>query len=371
MRDSGGISRWLGFGAVLMAVLVGLSGCSSVGYSTSKRISAPKVVKAPSSVPGQLTSYLPRFTDALEKHGFTVGQTDDPQALQLKLAFNRNPFNLQVKAYLWQNGTVVLSAEATNSGWGTALARGAAVEALVDNAVEDFTEQLKKIAKNIEFIPEKSVAKSETAGGVSSGIAFAIDPGDYFLTAYQLIGGEKTVRLECARGASLHASVENIDIQNGIALLRVGIKLPNYLGIASVSPKAPGTRVFTMSFPQDTAATEPVYSDGVVTAFAGGNITAGLFTANIPPSPGRTGAPVLNPKGEVVGMLLSPGWVASALKYEESVTQGMSWAVRAEYLRPLAPGPSRFHRSASGAELDVVKRVGSSVCRVGVAANGR
>lgn len=97
----------------------------------------------------------------MEALGFRIAPTDDPNALQLRLEFNPNIMNMRVSAALWQNGVPIVAADAANSGWGTALARGTALNNLVDSAAAQFDAQLQKISARIRIVddsPRETIA---------------------------------------------------------------------------------------------------------------------------------------------------------------------------------------------------------------------
>ena len=136
-----------------------LTACSTTGFSSNSNLIAPKTIKSPTSIPPEIAPYVPEFIDMLKAKGFAVGETNDPRSLVLYFEFNPNPFNLRVSAGLMQEGVPVLSASATNSGWGTALARGSAVNSLSESAVNTFKTELNKFmehTKIVEDAPDKA-----------------------------------------------------------------------------------------------------------------------------------------------------------------------------------------------------------------------
>ena len=140
---------------LLLVLVFGMSSCSSTGYSTKTNLVVPETIRSPNKIPPELVQYLPRFADILQKEGFSIGQTEDPRALDLVMEFNGNPFNLRVSASLWREGIPILTASATNSGWGTALARGSAVESLADSAVSTFQSELTGLMSHTEIVPDQ------------------------------------------------------------------------------------------------------------------------------------------------------------------------------------------------------------------------
>jgi hypothetical protein len=132
----------------------GLIGCSSTGYSIKSNLIVPKTVRSPVNIPPELVPYVPRFVEILQRNGFAVSKTQDPRALDLVFEFNGNPFNMRVSAGLWRDGIPVLSASATNSGWGTAIARGAAVNSLADSAAIKFETELSSLIAHMQVVPD-------------------------------------------------------------------------------------------------------------------------------------------------------------------------------------------------------------------------
>lgn len=133
---------------------VGVIGCTSAGYLTKPPLVVPKTIRAPATIPPELVPHVPRFVESLQAQGFSVGKTDDRRALDLVFEFNGNPFNLRVSVGLWNQGVPVLTASATNSGWGTAIARGTAVNSLAGKAGNQFDVQLAVLVSRTQIVPD-------------------------------------------------------------------------------------------------------------------------------------------------------------------------------------------------------------------------
>ena len=130
---------------------VAIAACSTTGFTTSRDLVVPRTVAAPTNIPAEIAPYVVKFADALESAGFKIGETDDPDALRLQMEFNPNPFNTRVSALLIHHQVPVLSASATNPGWGTAMFRGVAVEGRADAALENFRVELAKLMQRVKF----------------------------------------------------------------------------------------------------------------------------------------------------------------------------------------------------------------------------
>jgi hypothetical protein len=136
--------------ALFLAATISAS-CSTTGLVTSGSLVVPRTISVAPDVHPEIAPYVPEFVDALKAQGFRVGETSDPDALLLRFEFNPNPFNLRVAASLVHRGVPVLTTSATNPGWGTALARGIAVNGRAEAAVENFRGELSKLMPHIQF----------------------------------------------------------------------------------------------------------------------------------------------------------------------------------------------------------------------------
>ena len=106
--------------SAVFVLLVGITACSSTGYSTKTNLVVPKTIRVATNIPPGFVAYVPRFVESLQARGFSVGNTNDPRALELRFEHSDSVMNLSVSAGLWNQGIPVLTASATNSGWGTA-----------------------------------------------------------------------------------------------------------------------------------------------------------------------------------------------------------------------------------------------------------
>ncbi len=140
---------------VLLGLNIGLASCSSTSFSTTSHLTVPATVRAPVTVHQAVKRYLPELVALLQSAGFSVGKTDDPEALVLQLNFNPNPFNLRVSASLLLDGVPVLRASATNAGWGTLLARGPAVDGRARAMLSQFEGELVILTQRITIRPER------------------------------------------------------------------------------------------------------------------------------------------------------------------------------------------------------------------------
>ncbi len=153
---------------------------------------------------------------------------------------------------------------------------------------------------------QPAVVKIEAsdAHGRLSGTGFFIDPNGTLYTSYS-VGGEShdiTVILGNARHA---ASRMIADGRSGIAILKIEGETP-FLAIDTSRTVAVASPVMTIGYPFDLPASP---SFGMVGGFdikyLGRYFATTHIRANVPVQRGQGGAPLLNLRGEVVGVLIS------------------------------------------------------------------
>lgn len=142
---------FLGLALLLIALAVGA--CSTVAKTTTREVVAPRIINspAPGSVGGELHIHLDRMFAPLASRGFELGRSGEADALTFDVSFDPSVFNTQVRITLTRNGQELVRVESTNGGWGTGIARSAAIANLVEAATLEFDRQLsgmKVVAQN-------------------------------------------------------------------------------------------------------------------------------------------------------------------------------------------------------------------------------
>jgi S1-C subfamily serine protease len=197
----------------------------------------------------------------------------------------------------------------------------------------------------------------------ATGSCFAVGPGGLVLTARHVLEGAHQIDVSFPGGMALPATVEREDEATDVALLRVRTPTPEYLNLVRAGSVRLGEPVFTIGFPAvDVLGEEPKFADGTIGALAGLEHDPPSLQLSIPVQPGSSGAPVVNDRGEVVGIVES---VADADFFGGDsglVPQSLSWAVKAEAIHALVPPAPP--RPATSSRADAVARVLRAVCLV-------
>jgi serine protease Do len=165
--------------------------------------------------------------------------------------------------------------------------------------------------------------------GRLSGTGFFVDPNGTIFTCYS-VGGE-TRELTVTFGGNVYPATRLIsDLRSGVAILKIEAQTP-FLAIGKSRELNLASPAMIIGFPMDMAAT-PAF--GLVAGFdikyQGRLLATTHIRVNIPVQRGQGGAPLLDLRGEVVGILvaaLDGGSSAFALPIEAAEK------IRRDYLR--------------------------------------
>src|ERR1700726_3609080 len=147
--------------------------------------------------------------------------------------------------------------------------------------------------------------QAEDEHGRLAGTGFFIDPNGTIRTAYAVGGESRDIIVEF--GASRYPAERLVaDPRSGVAILRLTATTP-WLAIGDSDELKIASPVVTIGYPMDLAIT-PTFGmiGGFDLKYLNQYFSTTLIRANIAAQRGEAGAPVLNLKGEVVGILIFP-----------------------------------------------------------------
>lgn len=181
----------------------------------------------------------------------------------------------------------------------------------------------------------RSLASGENSSAVptkqSTGTAFLVSKEGHAITNHHVIDGCREVRIEGREGG---AKVLSSDMVNDLALIQIPGKFSSIAAIASDPAKLrQGEDIAVFGFPLNTLLSSGGnFTPGVVSALTGiGNNTNQIqITASI--QPGSSGSPVLNKKGEVVGVVSVKLSDTKMAKATGSIGQNVNFAVGGQTL---------------------------------------
>ncbi|HYR22488.1 MAG TPA: S1C family serine protease [Chthoniobacterales bacterium] len=188
------------------------------------------------------------------------------------------------------------------------LATFASLAAAASLFAQQTPESATTISREVKDVFErcaKAVVKIKATDqhGELSGTGFFVDPMGTLYTAYSVGGEAENINVEF-KGKKYPARQLMADLRSGVALLKVDLASPA-LPIGNSEQLEIATPVVAIGYPLDLAETP---SFGMIAGFDrkcfGGYFPTKHLRANLPPQRGEGGAPLLNLKGEVVGILL-------------------------------------------------------------------
>src|SRR5947207_5877550 len=171
---------------------------------------------------------------------------------------------------------------------------------------EPSTSSISREVKEIYEKSGKAVVKIRGTDehGDLSGTGFFIDPAGTLYTAFSVGGDTENLTVEFD-GKTYPARVMMADLRSGIAILKADIATPA-LPIGKSETMEMATPVMTIGYPLDLPSTP---SFGMVAGFDRKFLDRYFCTThvrvNLPTQRGEAGAPLLNFKGEVIGILVA------------------------------------------------------------------
>ena len=166
--------------------------------------------------------------------------------------------------------------------------------------------------------------------GTNAGTGFFIDPSGTIYTHYSVVGRSTNVLVEFA-GKKYPATCLLSDPRSGVTLLSIQAGMTPFLPLGHSADLKIASPIIAIGYPMDLPVS-PTFGlvAGFDQKFPEGYLPTTHIRANVPMQPGEQGAPLLNEKGEVVGI------VACGFDYG-AVCLGLpiraAEKVRADYLR--------------------------------------
>jgi serine protease Do len=171
---------------------------------------------------------------------------------------------------------------------------------------ESSTASISREVKEIFEKSGKAVVKIRGTDqhGDLSGTGFFIDPAGTIYTAFSVGGDTENLTIEF-EGKTYPARLMMADLRSGIAILKADIATPT-LPIGKSETMEVAMPVMTIGYPFDLPSTP---SFGMVAGFdrkfLGRYFCTTHIRVNLPTQRGEAGAPLLNFKGEVIGILVA------------------------------------------------------------------
>lgn len=185
-------------------------------------------------------------------------------------------------------------------------------------------------------LPAYNPKEFRKENGFSTGTGFFITKDGYMVTNFHVIEGSSAITvIDPATKRELKATVEQTDPKNDIAILKVDAKT-SAIALAPGFNSAKGAEVLTLGYPLVTLqGQEQKATFGRINSLSGLHNDARLVQIDVPIQPGNSGGPLLNDRGEVIGVVTATLSQIVALKASGSLPQNVNYAVKVDYIGPL------------------------------------
>jgi len=222
---------------------------------------------------------------------------------------------------------------------------------------------------NILYAKSDKSKDEKVEGSYSSGTGWVCENG-YVVTNYHVIKGYDRIAVSDGN-KNYKAHLLTKDKFNDIALLKIDSPRFQHRAIPLAHSTCEiASDVFTIGFPHpDIMGISPKFSSGKISSLTGIDDDPRTFQVSVPLQAGNSGGPLINMRGEVIGIVTSKLNAVKIFKWTGDMPQNVNYAIKVHYLKALLDSvqPKRSFellpvKEASPKEL--VKRVENSIVRV-------
>jgi S1-C subfamily serine protease len=192
----------------------------------------------------------------------------------------------------------------------------------------------------VEVIEPASQANDAKRTVVSSGSGFFVSTKGHILTNQHVIKEGEIIKAR--KGNEFHvAKIIKQDLQNDLALLKIDSVTTKALSLRLDPSVRSGESVIALGFPlSGILSDEPHVTTGIITALAGMGNDMRFLQMTTPVQPGNSGGPLLDEKGNVIGIVVSK---FDALKFASAtgdIPQNVNFAINARIAQILLESQS-------------------------------
>jgi len=168
-------------------------------------------------------------------------------------------------------------------------------------------EQIKQSQRAMENMVEAKEKPKRTPEAYA-GTGFLISSNGYVATSYHVVRDavnkeSDSVVIENMKFGRLRATIVHNDPANDVSILKVDQKLDEFSQplpyMLSMTEANLAEDVYTLGYPRE----DIVFGEGSVSALTGFKQNPNAYQVSVPVNPGNSGGPLLNTKGDLVGVI--------------------------------------------------------------------
>ncbi len=201
---------------------------------------------------------------------------------------------------------------------------------------------------------------------LGGGTCFSVSEDGLVVTANHVVDGGGSVWVNFSNGSRVRGELVAASEDHDLVLLKTNAATPDFLSFGDTVDLELGSWVFTIGYPATGILGEaPKFTDGTISALSGIQDDAGFLQMSVPIQPGNSGGPLIDDKGQVVGIIKATAETGSFERVTGSLPQSVNWAVKAEFAADLLGRASPI-RPPAPSRHDAIERAEHAVCRIEV-----
>ena len=220
--------------------------------------------------------------------------------------------------------------DGTRSGQGTyTFADGRKEEGIWNDGKFQYAQKVTPplVAKGSPSPARRTGADPEKLISASSGSGFAVSSDGHVITNYHVIEGCQNVKIH-HNGNAIPATVVTFDTQNDLALLKGSFRPTKVLALSNSRPELLED-IVVAGFPfGQILSTEVKVTRGVISSLTGIGNNFSQIQIDAALQPGNSGGPILNDKGNVVGVAVAKLDVKKAFERFGALPENVNFGIK-------------------------------------------
>jgi len=271
------------------------------------------------------------FMSIVAEYGYRKQLTADMDALHQQLDVEELkedilPVSFRIRSLFrkYRFNTAIAAAVAIITVFATLLSTGYFSKTITNNYsalrrdINNIKRSQNKLIKGINDVPSKGPANPGEFGGTG----FALSANGYVVTNYHVVKDADSIYVQNSDGESFKVKQIYVDPAYDIAVLQITDSAFKSLSTLPYTFKKAGSDlgedVYTIGFPRDDQVVNRGYLSSL-TGYAGDTVA---YQVDISVNPGNSGGPLLDSKGNVVGIINA----------KQTQTEGAAFAIKSNYI---------------------------------------